>query len=400
MSATLTIDHDPEAVGTRKVDAMRGTMNSRVSQQWFSRPDDQRFLSIPDLQAFLARRTVGMKEDVVAAKDLRIAATPGDLRNLFLEAPDGGEPLAPTNIAFQQMCGLAGAPYSYMRGKPAFLTAINLMDDYRSRRELDQKMYWNENDRELRAFTGENYGRILDESLAESVYKIAGNGTGDTCWKVPGVMNWSDSTYNPYVDVTKETTTLFASDRDVFMFLVDDTHPIEIGKLKNGDPDLIFRGFFAWNSEVGTRSLGIATFMLRGVCQNRCLWGVEDFNEMTIRHTRFAPERFARDAEPALARYASSDPTKLLAGINAAKQAVAATDDEERVKFLRSLDFSKATSTKIIETVEREEGIKPKSAWDFVQGITALARTNPNQDIRLDMEKVASRVMDRATRAV
>lgn len=70
-------------------------------------------------------------------------------------------------------------------------------------------------------------------------------------------------THNPYVDVTKDTTTLYASDRDIFLFLVDDTHPIEAGRLPNGEPELFFRGFYAWNSEVGSTTLGIATFYLR-----------------------------------------------------------------------------------------------------------------------------------------
>jgi hypothetical protein len=56
------------------------------------------------------------------------------------------------------------------------------------------------------------------------VRKIAGNGTGDTRWKVPGVLDWNTMTHNPFVDITKDTTTLYASDRDVFLFLVDDTH--------------------------------------------------------------------------------------------------------------------------------------------------------------------------------
>jgi hypothetical protein len=54
------------------------------------------------------------------------------------------------------------------------------------------------------------------------VQKIAGNGTGDTRWKIPGVLDWSTGVYNPCVDITKSTTTLYASDRDVFLFLVDD----------------------------------------------------------------------------------------------------------------------------------------------------------------------------------
>jgi alpha-D-ribose 1-methylphosphonate 5-triphosphate diphosphatase PhnM len=66
--------------------------------------------------------------------------------------------------------------------------------------------------------------------LVAAVIKIAGNVTGDIRWKVPGVMNWATMTHNPFVDVTKDTTTLDASDRDVFLFLVDDTNPIEAGR--------------------------------------------------------------------------------------------------------------------------------------------------------------------------
>ena len=90
---------------------------------------------------------------------------------------------------------------------------------------------------------------------------IAGDGTGDTRWKVPGVLDWATMTHNPFVDITKDTTTLYASDRDVFLFLVDDTHPIEAGRLPNGDPDLYFRGFYCWNSEVGSKTLGIASLL-------------------------------------------------------------------------------------------------------------------------------------------
>jgi hypothetical protein len=44
--------------------------------------------------------------------------------------------------------------------------------------------------------------------------------------------------------VTKDTTTLYAPDRDVFLFL-DDAHPIEAGRLPDGQPDLYFRSFTA-----------------------------------------------------------------------------------------------------------------------------------------------------------
>ena len=64
---------------------------------------------------------------------------------------------------------------------------------------------------ELRAAT--DYGRIFDHELVSAVQRIAGNGTGDTRWKVPGVLDWSTGIYNPRVDVTQDTTTLYASER-------------------------------------------------------------------------------------------------------------------------------------------------------------------------------------------
>lgn len=249
---------------------------------------------------------------------------------------------------------------------------------------------------ELRAVTGPDYGRIWDHELVAAVMKIAGNGTGDTRWKVPGVMNWATMTHNPFVDVTKDTTTLYASDRDVFLFLVDDTNPIEAGRLPDGSPDLYFRGFYCWNSEVGSRTLGIASFYLRGVCMNRNLWGVENFEEITIRHSKFAAQRFAHEAAPALTSFANSSPAPFVAGIKAARARIVARTDEDRESFLRKGGFSKSETTKIIETVLGEESRKPESVFDFVQGITALARAKSHQDARLELEGKAKRLMERA----
>lgn len=223
--------------------------------------------------------------------------------------------------------------------------------------------------------------------------KIAGNGTGDTRWKVPGVLDWSTSIYNPHADITKDTTTLYASDRDVFLFLVDDLNPIEAGKLPDGSPDIFFRGFYCWNSEVGARTLGIASFYLRAVCQNRNIWGVEDFEEIAIRHSKYAASRFALEAEPALMQFAESSPMPFVNGIKAARERIVARDDEDRAAFLRKRGFSKAETTKIIDTVLTEEGHPPASIFDFVQGITRVARDKQHQDVRLEMEGRAKKLL-------
>lgn len=129
------------------------------------------------------------------------------------------------------------------------------------------------------------------------------------------------------------------SDRDVFMFLCDDTNPIEADRLPNGEPDLYFRGFYAWNSEVGSKTLGIASFYLRAVCCNRNLWGCENFEEITIRHSKFAARRFAQEVAPALSSFANSSPTSFIAGIRAARERIVARNDEDRIDFLRKRGF-------------------------------------------------------------
>src|SRR5882757_113579 len=181
-----------------------------------------------------------------------------------------------------------------------------------------------------------------------------------------------------------------------FLFLVDDLNPIEAGLLRDGSPDLYFRGFYCWNSEVGAKTLGMASFYLRAVCQNRNLWGVEDFEEIIIRHSKYAASRFAHEAAPALLNFANSSPLPFVNGIKAARERIAARTDEDRTEFLRHRGFSKAETAKVIDTVLAEEGRPPESIFDFVQGITAVARDKPHQDARLDMEAKAKKLLDRA----
>ncbi len=393
---TLTQNEQPVSSGFR-VDVSRGERVGRVSSEWFSRPDDERYLSLTDLYGAVRRRADHAQARTVESRAVRVEASRDNAERLALMIPGRDEPVAPTHWSFGQLCGLVGAPSSYMRQLPAPLAGINLQHGLLSHRaELVKTLEADDGRVELRAVTGPDYGRIWDHELVAAVMKIAGNGTGDTRWKVPGMLDWNTMTHNPFVDVTKDTTTLYASDRDVFLFLVDDTHPIEAGRLADGSPDLYFRGFYCWNSEVGSKTLGIASFYLRAVCMNRNLWGVEDFEEITIRHSKFAAQRFAHEAAPALTRFADSSPAPFIAGIKAARERIVARNEEDRETFLRKRGFSKSDTVKIIETVLHEEGRPPESVFDFVQGITALARAKAHQDTRLELEGKAKRLLERA----
>ena len=362
MNSQTLIQNTAPVTGAFAVDVSRGSRDGRVSSQWFSRPDDERYLNLDDLYEATRKRADGAHVRTVASNAVRVEASRDDADNLTLILPGRDVEVAPTHWSFGQLCGLVSAPASYMRQLPAPLAGINLQYGLSNHRaELIKSLETDDGRTELRAVTGPDYGRIWDHELVGAVRKIAGNGLGETRWKVPGVLDWATMQHNPFVDVTKETTTLYASDRDVFLFLVDDTHPIEAGRLPNGEPDLYFRGFYAWNSEVGSKTLGIASFYLRAVCQNRNLWGVENFEEITIRHSKLAANRFAYEAAPALNSFANSSPAPFIAGIKAARDRVVARSDDDRETFLRKRGFSKPETAKIIETVLHEEGKKPES---------------------------------------
>ncbi|MEE4209105.1 MAG: DUF932 domain-containing protein [Parvularcula sp.] len=396
MTAIEIMNGRPES-GGYKVDVSRGGHNGRVSSEWFSRPDDEKYLSLSELYASVKGRAERSRTRTVESAAIRVEAHRDDPEKLALVLPDAETPVAPNHWSFGQLASLVSAPAAYLRQLPAPLAGINLQYGLTNHRAEQIKTMEVANGRtELRAVTGPDYGRIYDHELVSAVQRIAGDGVGDTRWKVPGVLDWSTGIYNPRVDVTKDTTTLYASDRDVFLFLVDDLNPIEAGTLPDGSPDLFFRGFYCWNSEVGAKTLGIASFYLRAVCQNRNLWGVEDFQEISIRHSKYAANRFAHEAAPALANFADSSPQPFIQGIRAARERIVARRDEERTDFLRKRGFSKAETGKIVETVLAEEGRPPESVFDFVQGITAVARSKPQQDARLTMETRAKKLLELA----
>jgi hypothetical protein len=99
---------------------------------------------------------------------------------------------------------------------------------------------------ELAAVTGPNYGRIWNADVAKALRDRFGDGvTGQ--FTVPGEFGKAVD------EVTKANTTLFAGERDMFVFLADEKNRIEVPNRRNGEAGEMARGFFVWNSEVGSQ---------------------------------------------------------------------------------------------------------------------------------------------------
>jgi hypothetical protein len=231
MTKVQSLNAGRDVRGGYKVDVGRGERVGRVSSEWFSRPDDERYLSLSELMASVKGRADRSRTRTVETAAIRVEANRDDPERLALVLPGSDDLVAPTHWCFGQLAAIVAAPAAYLRQLPAPLAAINLQYGLTSHRTEQIKTLETHDGRvELRAVTGPDYGRIYDHELMSAVQRIAGNGTGDTRWKVPGVLDWSTGIYNPQVDISHETTTLYASDRDVFLFLVDDMNPIEAGR--------------------------------------------------------------------------------------------------------------------------------------------------------------------------
>lgn len=352
-----------------------------ASRQWASRPDDERYTSLDELHAAVERRRGECWTSAIPASRLRALPMPGN--GIALEVPDAtqAEPriVEPTNWSFSQLSQYAGAPGGYLRKLPAELAAINLQWGLEHSPTRDEALVLGRTngDNTLRAMTSTSYGRIWDADVVGAVQRVNDSGR----WQVPAA---SYAASNP-----KRATTLYASDRDVFIFLVDPSNPIEVAG------ETIFRGFMTWNSEVGSAVFGLTTFLYRYVCDNRIVWGATDVKELRIRHTGGAPERFAHEGARYLKRYGDESTEVIGNVISAAKRAELpeALEKDGVENWLQKRGFTKSVAKAAVESGRAEEGAV-RTVWDVVSGVTAYARSVTHTDTRVGLETAAGKLLN------
>src|SRR5258708_23058954 len=92
---TLTQNELPVSSGFR-VDVSRGERVGRVSSEWFSRPDDERSLSLTDLYDAVRRRAERAQTRTVESRAAQVEAARDNTEPLARLLPGRDEPCAPT----------------------------------------------------------------------------------------------------------------------------------------------------------------------------------------------------------------------------------------------------------------------------------------------------------------
>jgi hypothetical protein len=356
-----------------------------ANRQWSSRPADERFLSIDAMLADVIEQQKRSAAKVISSRELTFAPSGDDHKGLTVSGK-AGVPFAPTHHAFNQLCQLAGAPAGYLRELPSELAADNLNYGFQVSRDVaDVGLLLERNGSNMvRAATGPNYGRIWDSELIGAVRSHFGNGF-DGRWHIPGEFNAKVSAET----MTKEKTTLYRGDRDCWLFLCDGANDIEIPNRRHGQPGKLQRGFFAGNSEVGGGSLFGGFFVYDFMCCNHIIWGMDGFEEIRIRHTKGAPDRWIEELLPVLQAYANSDTRNIKEAIATARsQRLEAMTD----KFLANR-FGPKLAAKLDAVHVAEEGRPMETVWDAATAATAYARALPFIGDRVAIEREAGKLL-------
>lgn len=362
-------------------------------KNWSERPADERFSSLNELHtAVAARDAISAERHVETHVYPQLHATVTDPKNLTLTTPRGTD-ASLTHWSSGQLLSALGIPRPFL-GLLTPETATEVVNDriQHAPDEIPNRMLLAHNgETVVRAFHGTRYERLWDSEVTGALLRLLPPG-----WHNPVAYDhgkWGA----PLVP-----SGLYASDRDMFAFLIDGGDALDLGprtKLHNG--------VFVSNSEVGAGSFEVTRFLFNEVCGNNIVWGATDVVAIRARHTASVRDVFSgfvswlrrgaqlgeQDGITACVKQAMEDifaPPVFTRDRNAE-----ISKADPLYQRLTRLGFSRPEITGAHDAIWREEqadGNKVTgSRWDWLQGFTAVARERVNVDSRLDLESRASK---------
>lgn len=361
---------------------------SMTSREWFKRPADQKFSDLDEIyRATLSRKQRSRQEDRKMSQVLFEATDDNDIHLLF----DGGKHgpagrLKFTHWSFGQLGNKIGAHPEFLRELPSRLSTDVLNFCWHEARQVQNKnlgLMVTEAEEPgkmpvLQALTSSQYGRIWDSEVAMAAMEII-DATGGRF-------------YSP-IDWGGEKRALFSSDRDIHMLFIDGGSIMDAGMTWDHKPDGLHRGWLIGNSEVGLRSLYIATFLFRIVCGNFCIHGITNVDFKSLRHTALAPAKFAKEVAPALRAYVEESPKKLEGAIKKMQLFELPKALDEQNVFFRNRGFTSHETSMARMTANKEEG-GSHTVWQMMNGFTKYAQKIPHRDTRAALEAKAGKLME------
>lgn len=382
----------------------------QANSQWSTRPADERFWTLQDLHNACDHHRTTARQATVKMRDLAFRA--GDDGNVLLAGPTGTEATL-THWSFGQIAGRISAPADYLRSLPAPLAAQNLNHGLQ-RLDADatgRALFHQNGSLVCRCVTSDQYTRIFNSEVTSRLLPLESAG-----WRVPPARpvhpNQPGARPATEADVLRDRdgggglsvnvgdmispAGLYASDHDMFAFLVNEERIIQ-----DGSEGGLARGFFVTNSEVGAAALKVTKFLYRHVCGNHIVWGAKAVSELRIVHRGAADRRFAYQLAAELKVYANQAASIEEARIVEAKSCILGdTKDEVLDRLFKGNVLPRKGLEKAYEYAEIEADThaagSPRTAWGFAQGITRLSQDTQFADKRNEIDRAAGRVLEMA----
>lgn len=378
-----------------------------ASDQWAKRPDDERFWTLREMHERTAGYASRAAEANIRFCDLQFAG--GDGEALHCVGAEGTKAVM-TNWAFKQLASRVRAPASYLTTLPASIAADCLnydMSRYDGKENKANVLFHQNGHLVCRSMMTDSYARIWNHEIVERLLNLPEG------WMVPPARPSGSRTARGRAATQADVLTrrgplsvnvgdwiepagLYASDHDMFAFMVN-----ENAVINDGSQHGLARGFFVWNSEVGASAFYVKKFLYNHVCGNHIVWDAKDIEELKIIHVGRNARQYGYKMEWELKKYASSSAAKEEGFIAQAKGKFLADDKDkviDRVFGLKSLGLTKKQTEEAyelaVEYVDTDApGTSPRSAWGFAQGLTRLSQQTPFADERYGLDRAAGKLL-------
>lgn len=356
----------------------------QATEQWSNRPADQRFNSLEALHAAVTHhRTVAVEAPNVKLSGLRVISesrADGAPLDKPLLISENGRAAEFTHYSFGQLARRIKAPASYLRTLPVPLVAANMNEglakvEPREDGEGDTMMFAQNGSLVLRATLSPSYKRIWNSDVTSRLIRLTEQ----------------NPDWQPAPEAFDGSRGLYASDKDMFAFLVDNDRRI-FESLPGGG---LGRGFFVSNSEVGDASFRITTFLYEYICGNHRVWGATGVQEIRIPHIGNADARAFGKLSVELRKYADSSVIETEQKIESMRRMELGATKDEVLDKVFGLGLPRRTAAKAYVVAEENEDRygSPRSVWGFTGGLTEIARDLPNADERVTLERQAGKIM-------
>jgi hypothetical protein len=357
------------------------TSVAKASKELFSRKADEIYPDMESIIAFLEQREAVTTEHAVE----KILVEPVG-EKIVLNVATNDDVFTDqemTEWSFGHICRLANVPQRYINRLPSDLAATNINHGLTERFEDHNGVVMNKTGSVARAFYTPRYVRVPDLEVAKYVHEQA----TPKGYLPAGYFSGKRGGSAP---VRPEASGLYASDRDLFMFMAQESTPFVV------DGDEYFHCFIVWNSEVWGKTLGFMTCLYRYICGNHQIWGARDEIEVSTPHK--GDPRTVLDALGKVLygyeKYREQQQEVDTMRIQIAKMKEFADTKEKIEERLRTyIPQKQAEQAMRFLKDERAFPERQKSVFNVANAVTLYAQTLPFSEAHLDVDLAAGKII-------